>query len=140
MAEFNISGDMLNALPEAEVFRSAFGSQARAGVCVFHDSHLSNLPPTERKTLFQLELMTPHFSEYYRSSGEKPPHDADNPNPVTYLTVSEGAQFAFAVGLRSRFAERRDVQTHAADWLKAALHEWGIGSKTASGYGVFEVS
>ncbi len=141
LAAFNVSHARLYGLREARLFRAAFGSNERAGKCVFYDAFVSGLPPIhpQRSTLFRLDVMTPHFSEYYRSEGGQAPHDADKPNPVSFLTISEGTLFDFAIGLRRPTDEARLAQQQALEWLKLALTELGVGSKLAAGYGVFEL-
>lgn len=114
-------------------FCAIFGSKVEAGACIFYDGVLSEFP---NGTLFTVDVMTPHFSQYYRASGGEAPHDADSPIPVSFLTVREGTRFAFAIGLR-RGVEDDNLRKQARRWLRAALYELGIGAKTAAGYGVF---
>ncbi len=131
----------LNGFPEAAHYRAAFGSQEASGECIFYDAVVAKLPSSS--TLFDLDVMTPHFKKYYDdvNSGSptfnKPPHDGQSPVPVSFVTVAAGTTFAFAVGLRP--GGDRKVVKRAVAWLKAALHELGVGAKTAAGYGVFEV-
>lgn len=120
--------------PLAEAYRAVFGTQGEAGACVFFDGVLSELPPNG--SLFMVDVMTPHFSEYYRSSGGKAPHDADSPVPVNYITVNGGVVFDFAVGVRPGY-NNPDIYKPARAWLRAGLQEMGVGAKTAAGYGVF---
>jgi len=117
-------------------YRQAFGSQGRAGVCQFFDGVLAEF---RSDTLFTLDVMTPHFFKYYSDSGKSEPNDADNPNPVSYMTVSAGNVFAFAIGLRHVANHEGNHATlkQARQWLRAALQEMGVGSKTGSGYGYF---
>jgi CRISPR-associated protein Cmr6 len=126
--------DHLPELLGAARYRQAFGSQENAGGCVFYDAVLSNLQPDTR--IFTLDVMTPHFVKYYTNSGKKAPDDGDNPNPVSYITITEGVSFAFAIGRRTGFADD-DTLKQARRWLRASLQELGVGAKTAQGYGVF---
>lgn len=121
-------------LPMAKHFHRAFGSQDAGGICIFYDSVAAGLPPG---SLFEADVMTPHFSDYY-SEKSRFPSDDQSPIPVTFLTVAPRTTFAFAVGLR-RGADAEAAQTaqQAAEWLTAGLQELGIGSKTAAGYGAF---
>lgn len=156
--------DRLNGNDEllqlARLFHRAFGSQDDAGICVFHDSVVCDI---ERKSLFEVDVMTPHFPKYYDdvnkiSAGEKaasraktgsrdqkqklsPPGDDDSPRPLPFLTVAPETTFAFAVGLRhsvKKTSENEETLNQAARWLKSALEEFGVGSKTAAGYGWFK--
>jgi CRISPR-associated protein Cmr6 len=81
--------------------------------------------------------MTPHFRQYYESSGQKPPHDADDPKPITYIAVNTGITFSFAVGIRHQADTDETMRDRASRLVQEALQEMGIGAKTASGYGVF---
>ena len=123
-------------LQEAELFRAIFGSTEYGGVCLFYDAVVAALPSSGN--LFMPDVMTPHFPDYYTSNGATPPADNQNPNPIQFLTVAAGTEFAFAIGLRRQFGNQSESAQTAANWLKAALHEMGIGAKTAAGYGVFE--
>jgi CRISPR-associated protein Cmr6 len=122
-------------LPEAVNYRLAFGSQESAGGCVFYDAILSDM--NLNAPVFTLDVMTPHFGKYYTSDGNDAPNDSDNPNPVSYITVTEGVSFAFAIGRRTGFVDSSEIVKQARRWLRAALQELGIGAKTAQGYGVF---
>lgn len=127
-----------NQVEAAEYFRAIFGSTDNGGACIFYDAVVSALPVSG--TLFEVDVMTPHFVKYYNSANAgktiEPPSDDDSPNPINFLTVAAGTHFAFAVGLRRGFDPL--LAEKAATWLKAALWEMGIGAKTAVGYGVFE--
>jgi CRISPR-associated protein Cmr6 len=119
-------------------FTLAFGDSGEedssAGACVFFDALVSKLPPSG--TLFEVDVMTPHFRQYYENAGSKPPSDDDSPNPITFVTVAAGTQFRFAVGTR-RGVQDTAVAEWAAGKLQMGLEELGIGAKTAAGYGVF---
>lgn len=119
---------------EESHFRLAFGTQADAGGCVFYDAVISNVTDPQ-KSLFTMDVMTPHFVKYYTSGGT--PNDGDNPNPVSYVVVREGISFGFAIGTRTGFVDN-GTRKYARNWLRSALEEMGIGAKTAQGYGVFK--
>jgi CRISPR-associated protein Cmr6 len=148
-AEKEVIDEIARALPKLdrkriEVYREMFGLQGAAGACVFYDAVLAEPPQgydavlakRPQGQLFTVDVMTPHFVEYYRESGAQAPDEGGNLNPVNYVTVSAGVRFAFAIGKR-----RTTDKLHLADasaLLRNALYWLGIGSKTASGYGVFE--
>jgi len=119
----------------ATLFQNMFGTQEKAGQCVFFDAIIRDIP--QDKPTFALEVMTPHFPEYYRSGGGQAPHDADNPNPVTFIAVNEGIRFRFAVGTRRNVSKDESLLGNASYLLQEALKLMGIGAKTAAGYGVF---
>lgn len=116
---------------EELLYREIFGELGKMGEARFHDATVINFPKTGK--LFTADIMTPHFSEYYTSpaNNRKPPTDADKPSLVSFISVTEGTEFHFAV------SGSKDYRQIAATWLHAALQELGVGSKTASGYGVF---
>lgn len=129
-----IAGQYDARVSEAIHYRQAFGSQENAGQCIFYDAIVSNV--RLNAPIVTLDVMTPHFVKYYTNGGRQAPDDSDQPNPVNYLTVTEGTSFAFAVGARTGFVDNGTTQ-QAAKWLWQALQEMGIGAKTAQGYGVF---
>jgi CRISPR-associated protein Cmr6 len=117
-------------------FVKAFGSQEAAGVCQFFDGVLSGI---SSDNLFTLEVMTPHFVKYYNEKGKTAPHDADNPIPISFVTVSEGNVWAFGIRLcaHALHSEYIPVLQYARKALRAGLTEMGVGSKTSNGYGFF---
>jgi CRISPR-associated protein Cmr6 len=118
-----------------------FGTQDAVGRAIFHDAILMGAPGE----IYGMDVMTPHFKGWYNTGNSskgaptEAPHDADGPNPVVFLTVNAGCQFAFSVGWRGQKETDEDKQAHqfAKELLEAALQEFGIGSKTAAGYGAF---
>ncbi len=113
----------------ARWFRLVFGTTREAGTAVFFDA-IPISPPR-----LELDVMTPHFSEYYRD-GSKPPADWYNPQPIPFLSVGRGTQFLFAVGWRA--GEDKKPHQQARKWLLEGLRELGVGAKTSAGYGYFE--
>ena len=133
-------GFMLEGLKsEAAInYKQIFGNTESAGQCIFYDAVVSRLP--SNKSLFQLDIMTPHYAPYYQDDKrETPPHDALAPLPITFLTVRESTHFNFAVGLREPSTVAIAAQTEAVAWLQSALETLGVGSKTAAGYGAFQI-
>ncbi|MEJ5369567.1 MAG: type III-B CRISPR module RAMP protein Cmr6 [Bryobacteraceae bacterium] len=123
------------------------------GVLTFWDV----VPVIQEKSL-RVEVMTPHQSHYYqqktdRKSGDsKSPHDSGQPNPILFLTVPPGAEFAFHVvcdlprlkrvapallgevepGKEPLWKQLLEAAfEHAFQWL-------GFGAKTAVGYGAMQ--
>lgn len=92
-----------------------------------------------------VEIMTPHYGEYYR--GDRPgkpgqsPHDSGAPVPVSFLAVPAGSAFDFHVvchatrlpnGLRDSWkCLLGQAFEHAFDWV-------GFGAKTSVGYGAMQ--
>ena len=114
-------------------FRAVFGYPGWAGGAVFFDA-----VPVE-EPLLAADVMNVHYPDYYQDEkGKTPPSDDQNPNPISFLTVAEGATFRFAVGGRRRGnPEDLTCARKARRWLEQALREIGVGAKTTTGYGYF---
>jgi len=97
--------------------------------------------PRPPKGSLTVEIMTPHYTDYYQHGGT--PNDAGQPNPIPFLAIPPGASFDFYVtcaahglpeGLRQSWkALLKAIFDHAYDWL-------GFGAKTAVGYGAMSRS
>jgi len=113
------------------LFADVFGTvkePKRAGGVIFFDAFPSSLPR------FQLDVMNPHYGEYYRdTSGRTPPADYLSPTPVYFLTVTQ-TSFLFALAARDG---RQKWLRAAASWLRKGLEMMGVGAKTTAGYGYF---
>jgi CRISPR type III-B/RAMP module RAMP protein Cmr6 len=115
-----------------EIVKQVFGSQEHAGTVVFFDAM-----PVGPKIGFALDIMNSHYPNYY---GEKKlPTNDQNPNPVTFLTVTD-TTFVFALAPRRPRNEQdlKDVEL-AKGWLQTALGKYGVGGKTSAGYGFFRI-
>src|SRR6266487_2757435 len=117
-----------------EEIKRIFGSQDHAGTVIFFDAM-----PTNGKAAFALDIMNPHYGDYY--GGSKPPTNDQNPLPITYLTVT-GTTFTFALLPRRAASKEQEAQhikdvEQVKDWLQEALRQYGIGGKTSAGYGYF---
>lgn len=117
----------------------------RRGRLVIHDA----LPEDGRFQL-DLDVLTPHFGEYYRDE-RTPPADWLSPVPVTFLTVVK-TTFRLFIGLlpdagcsdvvrhhSNLPADERDLD-RIATVLAEALREEGLGAKRSAGYGRFKAS
>ena len=109
---------------------AVFGTTEQAGSIIFFDAIPLEVPK------FQLDIMNPHYPNYYRTQGQNPPADWESPNPVFFLTVSE-TPYLFAIAARSEQGNR--LLGFAENWLKGALKELGIGAKTSADYGFWNV-
>lgn len=123
------------------VIETLFGHEddhnARRGALTCWDVFPS---PAKDKELLVVEIMTPHFTDYFQNKGT--PHDAGKPNPIPFLAVSAGSEFRFvvtcvpallndAVPLDRWQHLLTRILSHAFDWL-------GFGAKTSVGYGAME--
>lgn len=110
---------------------AVFGTTEQAGKIVFLDAIPLKVPK------FELDIMNPHFPDYYRTRGEEAPSDWQSPNPVFFLTVSE-TPYLFVIAARTR--DSVYLLDTSERWLKGALKELGIGAKTSADYGYWKVS
>ena len=109
-----------------------FGSSAAAAHITYWDAMLE---PSSTQP-FQTDVITVHHPQYYQGSGY--PTDFDDPNPVTFLSVRPNATFRIA--LSSASANSSQWLRLAAELLKYALENIGLGGKTNAGYGYFNVT
>jgi len=107
-------------------------SAGRTGGAVFFDAVLGG--PIK----LELDVINPHYPDYYRPNDRQPPANWQSPVPVYFLAVPAGTRFHFAVGWRGS----GDSHAHglAMEWLKAGLRDVGVGAKTGAGYGYWEVA
>lgn len=108
------------------------GTTACRGRIVFHDAVY--VPGSADGQPFLADILTGHHDNYYQGKG--PASDYESPNPVGFLSVRPGVQLLLAIDL----APGEDVAYEpwvdfAYGLLIDALSDWGIGSKTAAGYG-----
>lgn len=109
-----------------------------------------NLPtvklPLRVPALGQLEMdiVTCHHMDYYSRKAKngalvmQVALDSEEPNPVKFPAVAAGHVFAFVLApLR---ACSPTLLAAAESWLKAGLSLFGLGAKTAAGYGWFDSS
>ncbi|MFE8601689.1 type III-B CRISPR module RAMP protein Cmr6 [Archangium violaceum] len=120
------------------VFRRLFGApdveerseKASQGEVIFHDALW--VPPEKGSgPMLARDVLTVHQRGYYESGGGQWPVDFDDPNPVSFLTVAPGNCFLVALEARSA----RALLERAGRYVGEALASWGLGGKTAAGYG-----
>jgi CRISPR-associated protein Cmr6 len=114
---------------EGDYHRLLFGTTDESGCIIFHDGWF--IPDSEKEPL-KLDVMTPHHLNWL--DGSVPPTDFDSPTPVPFLSVS--GRFHIAVSWCGPANDRsRNWTELTLSLLADALHYWGIGGKTSSGYG-----
>lgn len=118
------------------------------GHVVFFDAYPAKWPELE------VDILNPHYKKYYEDkTGMTPPADWLSPEPTYFLTVKAGTPWEFAVGVSPNVprqaldAALADKPQHertpaqlaekAADAIKGAATQLGLGGKTAVGYGYF---
>ena len=99
-----------------------------SGCVVFHDAWPTRWPR------LSLDIANPHHPGYYQ--GKDDPGDWESPVPVSFLAISEGVEFQFAISARGGRTETALLEL-AREWLDGALSHLGAGAKTAAGYGRF---
>ncbi|VTS00810.1 type III-B CRISPR module RAMP protein Cmr6 [Tuwongella immobilis] len=111
-----------------------FGDTDEAGFVIFHDGWM--VPPENQASPLVEDVMTPHHPEWLE--GKVAPSDFDSPVPVPFLAV-EGT-FALTLTWCGPEPEKCGPWMKLAmELLTEALAEWGIGGKTSSGYGRFDL-
>lgn len=122
--------------PAGESHEIIFGSTRQSGLLTFHDALV--LPESLATDLLHEDIITTHHGEFYSGEMGRLPTDFDEPNPVSYLTIS--GEFLLAVQCPTL-----DDAELANKWaqlgmrlLTDALTTWGIGGKTSTGYGLFD--
>lgn len=108
----------------ARAFYGVFGTTEQQGGVTFFDAYPINTPTLET------DVLNPHYVKYY-GGGQTPPANYFEPVPTYFLTVARGTHFRFALA-----GKDGNLVAKAEDWLTGALEELGVGSKTASGYGL----
>lgn len=126
------------------MFGEGGSDDGRKGSVIFFDAFPvldSQTPP------FDIDIMNPHFGDYYSGSGKVPPADYLKPNPIFFLTIKEGTKFYFSVAARdvvirdtgdlNYVMTANNLALSAAEILRNTLSEFGVGAKTRTGYGRF---
>ncbi|WP_197051431.1 type III-B CRISPR module RAMP protein Cmr6 [Caloranaerobacter azorensis] len=107
--------------------------ESRQGKIIFFDAF-----PIDPVNI-EWDIMNVHYQKYY--NGNEYPTDSQNPNPVFFLTIKD-TQFYFVIGIKREnekiksgvFAGEKILDL-TFDYLKETLENYGLGAKTAVGYG-----
>jgi CRISPR-associated protein Cmr6 len=137
-SDWQMTADDLTGSLIARLYQWAFGNQASAGALVFYDAVLAGWN-TNVRTLFDIDIMNPHYPNYHQKDGKNPPSDNQNPVPIKFLTVSKGVKFGFAMGMRKGVQPIPEEFDTVLGWYRQGLQELGVGAKTRSGYGMFNI-
>ncbi|QZA32480.1 type III-B CRISPR module RAMP protein Cmr6 [Hydrogenibacillus sp. N12] len=116
------------AAAQDETYQALFGTIRKRGQVVFFDAF-----PLKAPTL-RMDVMNSHYGPYYMRG--EPPVDFHNPVPVFFVTV-EQPTFRVAIGVSPEVEEKKAAHLlgEAGALLIEALKLFGIGAKTAVGYG-----
>ena len=108
----------------------------RQGEVVFLAAYPDGWPELE------IDIINAHHPKYYGAPdsqrvahGRYAPLDIEDPVPVNFLTVKAGTRFVFRVLNGGQTSDRVD---RVRPLLESALADFGIGAKTALGYGVMQ--
>lgn len=106
-----------------------------AGAVSFLAAYPVSLPQRD----LELDILTCHHPDYYTGK-TKVALDDEDPNPVVFPAVAAGITFSFLViehrhGLRPLPSGGKTLHKLASEWLRSGLASFGIGAKTAAGYG-----
>jgi CRISPR-associated protein Cmr6 len=115
--------------PQGDLHRLVFGDTKTMGLLSFLDAWID---PTKPGGLVE-DVLAPHHHDYYANKPKAWPADWDDPVPIqtiaatgTFLFAVESPDAPETITLRDKVRETI---------ILPALDEWGIGAKTASGYG-----
>jgi len=113
-----------------------------AGSVSFLPAYPLQLPHND----LELDVLTCHHPKYYRNDMDMPVAlDSEEPNPVMFPATAANITSQFVVlpmrGYRNSVSQP-DTKLHelAFEWLRQGLETFGLGAKTAAGYGWFDAS
>ena len=132
----NELADLLGA-PDLET--PTIAQKHTRGRLVLHDAL-----PEDGAFQLDLDVLTPHFREYYDGDGKVPPADWLSPVPHGFLTVVK-TTFILHIGLLPPFPghppdDLAKLFTNLTKSLKTALWQEGLGAKRSAGYGRFHLT
>lgn len=91
----------------------------------------------------ELDILTCHHPVYYQNESQNEARDVEEPVPVVFPAVEAGQIFVFVVRPITSCLELECIgikpEDLASRWLALSLRYFGIGAKTMSGHGWFEV-
>jgi CRISPR-associated protein Cmr6 len=117
-------------------------TKMKAGKVVFHDAFPEIVPQ------LYVSISNCHHPGYYSEDKKimeqlKPGEtgDFENPKPVYFLAVKEGAVFNFGLSIRQGLniieEYAKNLINQAFEFLAGGLAHMGLGAKTSSGFGTF---
>jgi len=113
---------------------NSYYNESRPGKIVFFDAFPVDTPKITP------DIMNVHYPDYY--GGNKPPADYQNPKLIPFLTV-ENTNFEFIIGIKEKDNcdtrqgefQGKPLYSSIYEHLEKALKNYGVGAKTAVGYG-----
>ncbi|MBI2841705.1 MAG: type III-B CRISPR module RAMP protein Cmr6 [Acidobacteria bacterium] len=147
--------------PWREVFAdlsALTGTTATGGMLTCFDAVPSvSAMQNAKQCVVQPDILNPHYPNYYDHPENEAPTDDQGPRPICFLAVRPETPFEFSFriasvpqALRLDDAAKERVRALSSwkteklrekieGWLRQGLDLWGIGAKTAAGYGYFNV-
>ncbi|MCS7459005.1 type III-B CRISPR module RAMP protein Cmr6 [Paenibacillus doosanensis] len=108
--------------------------QTTSGKLIFLDAY-----PVEEYKIVR-DVLTPHYKTYYNQKGASPPRDDDFPNIIS-LPAIEDTVFTIYIGINFKTSELDgDLRDQIIQTILSTFSEYGIGAKTAVGYGLGKVT
>jgi len=92
----------------------------------------------------ELDIVTGHHQKYYEDTIPVA-LDTEDPNPVLFPAAAANTIFEFVVlplrGQRNAISQPgTQLHSRTLEWLRQGLETFGLGAKTAAGYGWFEAT
>jgi CRISPR-associated protein Cmr6 len=119
-----------------EIFGDASEKISLRGKVIFLDAYPATLP------MLKAEIMNCHYPEYFE--GERGPTEDQRLNPQKYWAVApytdtRGSElkFVFRFFVHKELCSQKEYASIIVEAIKVALHEHGLGAKTAIGHGRF---
>jgi len=120
-------------LAKARELLGAASTSSHGGSVTFFAAYPNTDPGLE------LDILTCHHPEYYGDSAMQFAADTEEPNPVTFPAVrAQSGSDHFTFALHPLRQTGNDLVSSAEIWLTLGLELFGLGAKTAAGYGWFE--
>lgn len=113
----------------------------KRGQLVFMDAYPENIAE------LKMDIMNPHFGDYYGGEGKKLPTENSNPVPIHFLVVPEGTFFTFRCyylpfeknkEAQNEKPQNEEIKKDVEKMFETAFSKIGFGGKTAIGYGRFK--
>ncbi len=113
-----------------EIFGDDNKKESGKGKVIFFDVY----PIIENdRDFIVLDILNVHYQKYYTKRKEF--GDWMQPTPIFFLAIEKGTKFNFVLA-----GKNQKLVDKAKEYLTNAIREIGIGAKTSSGYGYFEVA
>ncbi len=114
-------------------YQMLFGTNESSGIITFHDAwmHPESIGAPGEGLL--PDVLTSHHKNYYAGANDAAPHDAEDPIPISFLSVR--GKFRVVLEVQDNTEDARNWREFTLKILRQALQSWGVGAKTSSGYG-----